>query len=125
MPYLTDLAAVAAKTNLEVIEVSGWQTQGRGEMSDVRAVVCHHTATLNRTADMPSLDTLVNGRPDLSGPLAHFGLSRSGKVYVVAEVFSADVAVGTEARFVPATRREVIDAVTRRPSRVGDLFRAL
>jgi hypothetical protein len=84
MPYLTDLAAVAAKTNLEVIEVSGWQTQGRGEMSDVRAVVCHHTATLNRTADMPSLDTLIKGRPDLSGPLAHFGLSRSGKVYVIA-----------------------------------------
>jgi hypothetical protein len=84
MPYLTDLAAVAAKTSLEVIEVPGWQTRGRGEMSDVRAVVCHHTATLNRTADMPSLDTLINGRPDLSGPLAHFGLSRSGKIYVIA-----------------------------------------
>ena len=42
-------------------------------MSDVRAVVCHHTATLNRTADMPSLDTLINGRPDLSGPLSQFG----------------------------------------------------
>ncbi|TCC31005.1 N-acetylmuramoyl-L-alanine amidase [Kribbella speibonae] len=84
MPYLTDLAGVARKTSLEVIEVPGWQTRGRGEMSDVRAVVCHHTATLNRTADMPSLDTLINGRPDLSGPLSHFGLSRSGKVYVIA-----------------------------------------
>ena len=84
MPYLTDLAGVAGKTSLEVIEVPGWETRGRGEMSDVRAVVCHHTATLNRTADMPSLDTLINGRPDLSGPLSHFGLSRSGKVYVIA-----------------------------------------
>ena len=84
MPYLTDLAAVARKTSLEVIEVPGWETRGRGEMSDVRAVVCHHTATLNRTADMPSLDTLINGRPDLSGPLSHYGLSRSGKVYVIA-----------------------------------------
>lgn len=84
MPYLTDLAGVARKTSLEVIEVPGWETRGRGEMSDVRAVVCHHTATLNRTADMPSLDTLVDGRPDLTGPLAHFGLSRSGKVYVIA-----------------------------------------
>ncbi|MFG2106474.1 N-acetylmuramoyl-L-alanine amidase [Micromonospora chersina] len=84
MPYLTELAAVARKTSLEVIEVPGWETRGRGEMSDVRAVVCHHTATLNRTADMPSLDTLINGRPDLSGPLSHFGLSRSGKVYVIA-----------------------------------------
>jgi hypothetical protein len=84
MPYLTDLASVARKTNLEVIEVPGWETRGRGEMSDVRAVVCHHTATLNRTADMPSLNTLIKGRPDLSGPLSHFGLSRSGKVYVIA-----------------------------------------
>ena len=84
MPYLTDLAGVARKTSLEVIEVTGWETRGRGPMSDVRAVVCHHTATLNRTADMPSLNTLINGRPDLSGPLSHFGLSRSGKVYVIA-----------------------------------------
>lgn len=84
MPYLTDLAGVARKTSLEVVEVPGWETRGRGEMRDVRAVVCHHTATLNRTADMPSLDTLVDGRPDLAGPLAHFGLSRSGKIYVIA-----------------------------------------
>jgi hypothetical protein len=84
MPYLTDLAGVARKTSLEVIEVPGWETRGRGEMSDVRAVVCHHTATLNRTADMPSLDTLINGRPDLSGPLSHIGLSRSGRIYVIA-----------------------------------------
>jgi hypothetical protein len=84
MPYLTDLAGVARKTSLEVIEVPGWETRGRGRMRDIRAVVCHHTATLNRTADMPSLDTLINGRPDLRGPLSHFGLSRSGKVYVIA-----------------------------------------
>jgi N-acetylmuramoyl-L-alanine amidase len=84
MPYLTDLAAVARKTSLEVIEVPGWERRGRGEMRDVRAVVCHHTATLNRKADMPSLNTLIKGRPDLAGPLAHFGLSRSGKVYVIA-----------------------------------------
>lgn len=84
MPYLTDLAGVARKTNLEVIEVPGWESRGRGAMRDVRAVVCHHTATRNRTADMPSLNTLVNGRPDLTGPLSHLGLSRSGKVYVIA-----------------------------------------
>jgi hypothetical protein len=84
MPYLTDLAAVARKTSLEVIEVPGWETRGRGEMRDVRAVICHHTATHNRTADMPSLNTLIKGRSDLKGPLSHFGLSRSGKVYVIA-----------------------------------------
>jgi hypothetical protein len=84
VPYLTDLARVARKTNLEVIEVPGWETRGRGPMSDVRAVVCHHTATQTRTADMPSLNTLIKGRSDLKGPLSQFGLSRSGKVYVIA-----------------------------------------
>jgi hypothetical protein len=84
VPYLTDLAGVARKTNLEVIEVPGWETRGRGPMRDVRAVVCHHTATKTRIADMPSLNTLIKGRTDLKGPLSQFGLSRSGKVYVIA-----------------------------------------
>ena len=39
-------------------------------MSDVRAVICHHTATLNRTADMPSLDVLIKGRPDLASGIS-------------------------------------------------------
>jgi N-acetyl-anhydromuramyl-L-alanine amidase AmpD len=33
---------------------------------------------------MPSLNTIMNGRPDLSGPLAHLGLGRDGTFYVVA-----------------------------------------
>jgi hypothetical protein len=83
MPYLDDLANIARKTDLEVVEVPGWQTRGHGPMSDVRVVVCHHTATTDRS-DMPSLSVLVKGRPGLSGPLSQLGLSRSGKVYVVA-----------------------------------------
>jgi hypothetical protein len=33
---------------------------------------------------MPSLGIIVNGRTDLAGPLANYGLGRSGAIYVVA-----------------------------------------
>jgi N-acetyl-anhydromuramyl-L-alanine amidase AmpD len=33
---------------------------------------------------MPSLDTLIHGRPDLNGPLAQLGLGRDGTYYVIA-----------------------------------------
>ena len=84
MPYLTDLANVAGKTSPRGDRGARLGDPGRGEMSESARWSATNTATLNRTADMPSLDILINGRPDLSGPLAHFGLSRSGKVYVIA-----------------------------------------
>ena len=33
---------------------------------------------------MPSLDTLIQGRSDLPGPLAQLGLGRDGTYYVIA-----------------------------------------
>jgi N-acetylmuramoyl-L-alanine amidase/Putative peptidoglycan binding domain len=33
---------------------------------------------------MPSLDTIIHGRPDLNGPLAQLGLGRDGTFYVIA-----------------------------------------
>jgi peptidoglycan hydrolase-like protein with peptidoglycan-binding domain len=33
---------------------------------------------------MPSLNTIINGRPDLRGPLAQLGLGRDGTWYVIA-----------------------------------------
>jgi N-acetyl-anhydromuramyl-L-alanine amidase AmpD len=34
---------------------------------------------------MPSLNTLINGRPDLPGPLCQIGLARDGTCYLVAD----------------------------------------
>jgi hypothetical protein len=79
---LTWLADVARSAGLVVVEVDGWETRGLNTMTP-RGIINHHTAGAS-TGDMPSLHTLVHGRSDLPGPLAHLGLGRSGTVYVVA-----------------------------------------
>jgi hypothetical protein len=84
---LTQLADVARSAGLRVIEVDGWKTRTSlpGEqMIDVQTITCHHTANGGAGGDAPSLNTVVHGRPGLGGPLAHYLLSRSGTVYVVA-----------------------------------------
>ncbi|MBN9739518.1 hypothetical protein DMP23_00300 [Amycolatopsis sp. A1MSW2902] len=80
---LTTLADIARSAGLRVVEQSGWKTRGHGQMSGVRAVVCHHTAG-PATGTAPSLGVVQNGRADLAGPLAHYVLGRDGTVYVVA-----------------------------------------
>lgn len=84
MPQLLWLADVARSAGLDVEECDGWQTRGRTycEMRP-KGVVCHHTAG-PASGDMPSLGLLIRGRKGLPGPLSHYGLARSGKVFVVA-----------------------------------------
>lgn len=78
------LADVARNAGLAVEESKGWETRGRTYCSmRPKGVVCHHTAG-PATGDMPSLNLLITGRKNLPGPLSHYGLGRSGKVYVVA-----------------------------------------
>ena len=77
------LAEVLLAEGLKVAEVDGWRTRSAGSMGPVVGVICHHTAGLP-SGNMPSLETLVHGRPDLSGPLAQLGLGRDGTFYVIA-----------------------------------------
>lgn len=80
---LTNLATTVRASGLRVIEVPGWKTRGHGQMTAVQSIACHHTAG-PKTGNMPSLNTVVNGRSDLKGPLAQLCLGRDGTVYVVA-----------------------------------------
>ncbi|UVO51134.1 N-acetylmuramoyl-L-alanine amidase [Sphingomonas sp. SUN019] len=80
---LTWLPEVLEAAGLKVAETPGWRTRGRGPMGDVRGVMCHHTATA-APGNMPTLNMLINGRADLSGPLAQLGLGRDGAFYVIA-----------------------------------------
>ncbi|UJB73015.1 N-acetylmuramoyl-L-alanine amidase (plasmid) [Acaryochloris sp. 'Moss Beach'] len=80
---LTWLPTVLRQAGLKVVEVDGWQTRGRREMGTVRGVMLHHTAG-PRTGNMPTLNILVDGRPDLNGPLSQLGLARDGTYYVIA-----------------------------------------
>lgn len=80
---LTWLPEVIDRARIKYSEYPEWRTRGRGEMGLVRGVIVHHTAG-SRNYNMPSLDLLVRGRPDLNGPLAHLGLGRDGTFYIIA-----------------------------------------
>jgi hypothetical protein len=80
---LTWLPAVLLEAGLKVAEVPGWQSRGRAEMGSVLGAMVHHTVG-PPDGNMPSLRTLIDGRSDLSGPLAQLGLGRDGTWYVIS-----------------------------------------
>jgi peptidoglycan hydrolase-like protein with peptidoglycan-binding domain len=84
MPFsLIWLPAVLQAAGLKVAPTAQWEDRGRREIGEIFGVICHHTAGA-RNGNMPSLDLLIRGRPDLPGPLAQLGLGRDGTFYVIA-----------------------------------------
>ncbi|HEY4323819.1 MAG TPA: N-acetylmuramoyl-L-alanine amidase [Mucilaginibacter sp.] len=81
---LTWLPQVLLNAGLKVAECDGWENRGVAEMGDVFGILCHHTATPTKQGNMPTINTLINGRSDLPGPLAQLGLGRDGTYYIVA-----------------------------------------
>lgn len=83
----SNLPEILRKHGLKVRQTSGWQSRGRppstGDFNPV-GVLCHHTATSKATPVSAVLRLLINGRPDLPGPLCQFGLDRDGTVWIVA-----------------------------------------
>ena len=77
------LLQVLQDAGMKVASVNGWENRGNGDVSKTVGVICHHTAG-PRNGNMPSLNTILKGRPDLSGPLAQLGLGRDGTYYVIA-----------------------------------------
>jgi len=77
------LPDVLLHAGLKVAVVPGWESRGRGDVGRTLGVLCHHTAG-PKQGNMPSLDTLIHGRPDLNGPLAQLALGRDGTYYVIA-----------------------------------------
>ena len=80
---LTWLADVLRAADLLVIEEPGWETRGNNFPGAIEGVVGHHTAS-SPSKNCPSISMLINGRPDLNGPLAQIGLCRDGVVHVIA-----------------------------------------
>lgn len=99
--HLTQLAKVAKRTGRPVVEVPGWKTRGHGDMGDVRTITCHHTAG-PRAGNAPSLNVVINGRPGLAGPLAHYVLGRDGTIYVAAAGLCWHAGVSRSANFTNA-----------------------
>lgn len=79
------LADVLRQAGLTVVEVLGWRTRSyQGRPFAPRGIVCHHTASNRNSGPFPSTNILVNGRPDLPGPLSQLGLGRDGTFHVIA-----------------------------------------
>lgn len=82
---MTNLADILRGAGLNVVEVEGWRTRGHGQMSAVRKIVQHHTATSAKASgDYPSMTVVINGNGTTPGPLCNLGLGRSGTWYVVS-----------------------------------------
>ncbi len=77
------LPSVLRDAGLEVLEHAGWQSRGHGDMGKVAGVLCHHTCGPLH-GDLADENVLVNGRPDLGGPLCNLGLGRSGTFTMIA-----------------------------------------
>jgi peptidoglycan hydrolase-like protein with peptidoglycan-binding domain len=77
------LPHVLRSAGLKVGVVDGWEERGIGDMGHTLGVLCHHTAG-PKNGNMPSLQLLIKGRPDLRGPLSQLGLGRDGTYYVIA-----------------------------------------
>lgn len=59
----------------------GAYERGHGDLTDMRFVVCHHTAGGKDDSD---IRIVRDGRPDLDGPLAQVVLKRNGQPHLVA-----------------------------------------
>lgn len=59
----------------------GWEWRGNGQTSAYEGIVNHHTATGYANQN---LGVLINGRPDLDGPLCNFCTWPNGDIGVIA-----------------------------------------
>lgn len=80
IPWLPD---VLEDAGLRVVVVAGYRSNGRPGDFDPVGVLIHHTgATSSRERPHPAAKTLVNGRPDLPGPLAQWSPGWDGTVLI-------------------------------------------
>ena len=82
MPRALWLPDTLRAHGLTVHETPGWQNRGSSTLNP-SGVVCHHTASA-AGSDHPALGTVINGRPDLNGPLCNVLLARNGDCYIIA-----------------------------------------
>lgn len=82
---LTWLAEDLRAEGCTVVEIAGWKSYGRPGDFDPDGPCWHHTGTTTSASNpAPTLDTCINGRPDLDGPLCQVMIGYDGTVYVIA-----------------------------------------
>jgi hypothetical protein len=83
----TGIASRLRADGVRVVECDGWTTRGSSSFSPGGAVN-HHTAG-GASGSCPSLNTCINGRPDLAGPLCNVMQSREPDGNDIAYVIAA------------------------------------
>ncbi|MEJ7834386.1 MAG: N-acetylmuramoyl-L-alanine amidase, partial [Nocardioides sp.] len=80
------LADVLRAAGVQVVEEGDWQNRGTGGAFNPIGVLWHHTAgtVTSPTNPFPALNICINGRPDLSGPLAHALVDYNGVFHVIS-----------------------------------------
>lgn len=79
---------------LKVAEYDGRKTRGLRDVGPIKGDLCHHIEGPAQ-GNMPSLDPILNRRPDLRRPLAQLGLGRDGTYYVLAAGFCQHAVSGS------------------------------
>ena len=87
--------------DLNVKGVEGWRDRGRPATFSPMGVVFHHTTSNPASGATPALGTVVNGRPDLSGPLCNVLIGRDLSVNLVAAGYANHAGEGGPFRSVP------------------------
>lgn len=83
MAYALGLPDALRRRGLKVEVVPGWETRSAGSFNP-KGAVAHWTASPRAATGRPSLNVVVNGRPDLDGPLCNVYGARDGTAVVVA-----------------------------------------
>ncbi|MFI6077175.1 N-acetylmuramoyl-L-alanine amidase [Actinoplanes sp. NPDC051343] len=82
IPWLID---VLRQAGLPVVEEGNWRDRSVSGAFDPFGVLWHHTAARSSpTNPAPSLSTVINGRPDLQGPLCHALVDYNGVFHLIA-----------------------------------------
>ena len=102
------LLAQLKKWKVPYREIDGWRTRGRDAATGkpfgpVFGCVTHHTG--DDAPDTADRNVIINGRPDLPGPLAQFGLNDDGVVDLIS-VHRCNHAGGGDARVLEAVKAE-------------------
>lgn len=81
-----EINARLRSAGVRVREAGGWQSRGNGQSSAYEGGLVHHTATGFGIA-VPGTgagNLLINGRPDLRGPLCNYAGNDDGSITVIA-----------------------------------------
>lgn len=85
MTTITWLADALRAEGCRVVEEGDWKHRGRPGTFEPYGVLWHHTgSTASSSNPFPTKNVLINGRPDLEGPLCHVGIGYDGVCHVIA-----------------------------------------